>query len=222
MLIHPWDEGSTDDGLALAAAHGFGHLIAAGRDRPVPVVVPTQFLIDRPDPDPDQPLGDAPGPAATVLLHLARPNPIWAAIAENSTVLLAVAGDWAYIPGAWKAVGVEDPAWGIPTTYYAAVQLIGTAEVVDDDAGRAAILRRQLAALETDVGALVDPAEHGRRLAGILGLRITVGRVVTKLKYGGNVDAAHRGRIADALADRAGPGDSAARATLLRRSPDLG
>ncbi|MGF7236482.1 MAG: FMN-binding negative transcriptional regulator [Frankia sp.] len=226
MLIHPWDEGGTDDGLALAAAHGFGHLIAAGRDRPLPVVVPTQFLVEGQSGRdhgfaPDDHHSDGPAPAATVWLHLARPNPIWAAIEENPMVLLAVAGDWAYIPAAWKTVGAEDQAWGIPTTYYAAVQLIGTAEVIDDDAGRAAILRRQLAALETDVSAVVDPAEHGRRLAGILGLRITVDQVVTKLKYGGNVDAAHRGRIADALADRDGPGDLAARAHLLRRSPDL-
>ena len=29
---------------------------------------------------------------------------------ENPTVLLAVAGDWAFVPSAWKAVGDEDPA----------------------------------------------------------------------------------------------------------------
>ena len=43
-------------------------------------------------------------------------------------------------------MGDEDPATGIPTTYYAAVQLTATAEVVDDPAGKAAILRLQQAA----------------------------------------------------------------------------
>lgn len=73
--------------------------------------VPTQFLL----------IED------TVWLHLARPNPVFQALFENPNVVLSIAGDWAYIPDAWKAIGEEDPRSGIPTTYYAAVQLIGTA-----------------------------------------------------------------------------------------------
>jgi transcriptional regulator len=109
-------------------AQGFGHLAAAGRDREIAVVVPTQFVLD----------GD------TVWLHLVRANPIFAALAENPRVLLSVAGDWAFIPSSWKAIGDEDPALGIPTTYYGAVQLIGTASVLDerDEPGAvAAVLR---------------------------------------------------------------------------------
>jgi transcriptional regulator len=45
-----------------------------------------------------------------VWLHLARPNPIWTAITENPRVVLAVAGDWAYVPSGWKTIGDEDPA----------------------------------------------------------------------------------------------------------------
>jgi transcriptional regulator len=41
--------------------------------------------------------------------------------------------------------------------------------------------------------------------------------VTGKFKYGGNVDAAHRKAVAEALAARNGPGDAAARAHLLRR-----
>jgi len=113
MLIHPWDAGGSDREWAdFVRAQGFGHLIASGRDREVPVVVPTQFALVS---------------AESVLLHLAQPNPIWAALAENPVVLLSIAGDWAYIPAAWKAIGDEDPRFGVPTTYYAAVQLIATA-----------------------------------------------------------------------------------------------
>ena len=54
----------------------FGELIAAGRNRDVPVVVPTQFVL----------IGDE------VLVHLLRPNPIWMAIAENPNVLLVRVG----------------------------------------------------------------------------------------------------------------------------------
>jgi transcriptional regulator len=204
VLIHPWDAGTSEqEWTAFVRAHGFGHLVAAGRDRDVPVVVPTQFVLHD---------------AGHVLLHLARPNPIWRALAENPRVVLSVAGDWAYIPAAWKAIGEEDPRRGVPTTYYAAVQLIAEAVIVDDDAGKADILRRQLADAEpgSDV---VDPLEHGRTLNGIRGLRLDVTEVRAKFKYGGNADDAHRARVAQELAHRGRPGDAASRGHLLRRTP---
>ena len=204
MLIHPWDAGaSVQEWTSFVRAQGFGHLVAAGRKRDVPVVVPTQFALASP---------------SLVLLHLARPNPIWAALAENPQVVLSVAGDWAYIPAAWKAIGDEDPRFGVPTTYYAAVQLIATATVVDDDQAKAEILRTQLGVTEPGSDA-VDPIEHGRRLAGIRGLRLAVSDVRAKFKYGGNVDDAHRAAVAAQLTERDGPGDQAAVAHLRRRTP---
>lgn len=204
MLIHPWDAGvSEQEWLEFVRAQGFGHLVAAGRGREVPVVVPTQFALVS---------------AELVLLHLARPNPVWAAVVENPTVLLSVAGDWAYVPAAWKAIGTEDPRMGVPTTYYGAVQLTATAEIIDDPEGKAAILREQLAVTEPGSGS-ADPAEHGRTLAGIRGLRLAVREVAAKFKYGGNVDDAHRAAVAEHLSRRNGPGDAAARAHLLRRTP---
>lgn len=204
MLIHPWDAGASEQEWAsFVRAQGFGHLVAAGRGRDVAVVVPTQFALASP---------------SLVLLHLARPNPVWAALAENPAVVLSVAGDWAYIPAAWKAIGDEDPRLGVPTTYYAAVQLIATVTVVDDDQAKAEILRTQLGVTEPGSDA-ADPLEHGRRLAGIRGLRLTVTDVRAKFKYGGNVDDAHRAAVAGRLAERDGPGDAAALAHLRRRTP---
>jgi transcriptional regulator len=203
MLVHPWDATTGDDEWrAFVERQAFGQLIAAGRARDVPVVVPTQFVLD----------GDE------VVLHLARPNPVWQAIEENPVVLLSVAGDWAYVPAAWKAIGDEDPALGIPTTYYAAVQLRCEASVSDDPEGKLAILRRQLGALEPDSGH-ADPRVHERKLAGIRGLRLAIREVTGKFKYGGNVDEPHQQAVADHLKARGAAGDAAARAHLLRRSP---
>jgi transcriptional regulator len=203
VLIHPWDAGtSTDEWVAFVRAQGFGHLVAAGRGRELPVVVPTQFVLASPD---------------LVVLHLARPNPVWDALDENPAVLLSVAGDWAYIPAAWKAIDDEDPRMGVPTTYYAAVQLIADAQVVDDDEGKAAILREQLGSTEPGSGA-ADPLEHGRRLNSIRGLRLAVREVRAKFKYGGNVDDRHRAAVAAHLVERAGPGDEAALRHLRHQS----
>jgi len=206
VLIHPWDaSASQDEWVSFVRAQQFGHLVAAGRGRDVPVVVPTQFALASPE---------------LVLLHLARPNPIWDALAENAAVLLSVAGDWAYIPAAWKALGDEDPRMGVPTTYYAAVQLIGDATIVDDADGKAEILRAQLAVTEPGSG-VADPIEHGRRLNGIRGIRIAVREVRAKFKYGGNVDAEHRAEVARRLAERHGPGDTAALGHLSDRSREF-
>ncbi|HUF31642.1 MAG TPA: FMN-binding negative transcriptional regulator, partial [Acidimicrobiales bacterium] len=175
MLIHPHDAAGDDEWRDFVTAQGFGHLVAAGTGRPVPVVAPTQFLLD----------GD------TVWLHLAAPNPLLGALAEQPMALLSVAGDWAYIPAAWKAIDDEDPARGIPTTYYGAVQLTGPVTVLDDPEEVAAVLRRQLADLEPGSGT-VDPIEHAAKLRAIRGLRLDIEAVRAKLKYGGNVDDAHR------------------------------
>ena len=129
--------------------------------------------------------------------------------------MLTVAPDWAYIPGAWKAIGDEDPTRGIPTTYYSAVQLIGEVEVTDDPEAIAATLRLQLGDVEPD-GGLVDPAEHAGQFRVIRGIRMTVTEVRAKAKYGGNVDDAHRAAIAERLAARGGPGDQAAAARVPR------
>jgi transcriptional regulator len=185
-------------------ANSFGHLVAAGRHRDVPVVVPTQFVLEE----------------NIIRLHLVRRNPLFGALAENPRVLLSVAGDWSFIPSSWKAVGEEDPALGIPTTYYAAVQLTGTATVHDehDDPGSvSAVLRQQLLALQPDV-AVADPqVAHPRELLTILGISIVVDEVTAKFKYGGNADEVHRLAVVDHLRQRHGPGDTAAAGHLLRR-----
>ena len=199
MLIHRWDTALDDqEWRSFVVEQGFGHLVAPGKDREFPAVVPTQFALT---------VGEEGG--NVILMHLARPNPIWTAISENPRVLMSVAGDWAFIPASWKAIGDEDPAQGIPTTYYGAVQLCGTAEVLDDPAETAAVLRRQLGTLPLDKGQ-VDPNEHPKELRTIRGLRIPITEVRAKFKYGGNVDVPHRMAVIERLLARNGPGDRAA------------
>ena len=149
-----------------------------------------------------------------------RANPIFGALAESPRVLLSVADDWAFIPSSWKAIGDEDPALGIPTTYYGAVQLAGTATVHDERTAPgsvAAILRRQLGTFQPEVD-VADPGQaHRAKLLGILGISIDVEQVSAKFKYGGNVDEPHRRAVVERLRERGAPGDDAAAALVLRR-----
>jgi transcriptional regulator len=199
MLIRPHD--AADDEArwrAFVADQAFGQLVAVGEGHDVAVVVPTQYVVT----------DDA------ILLHLASPNPIFERLAQNPRALLSVAGDWAYIPAAWKAIGDEDPREGVPTTFYAAVQLAGMVEIVDDPAELAEILRTQLAAFEPNSD-VVDPIDHQQKFRDIRGLRLSIDEVRAKFKYGGNVDLPHRQAIEAQLDQRDGPGDSVVRRHMI-------
>lgn len=73
------------------------------RQRPTrptpPVAVPTHFS----------------GHAGDLLVHLARPNPVWTAVENDPHVLLTVLGDHAFIPGPWRAEAGTPPTDGVPT-----------------------------------------------------------------------------------------------------------
>jgi hypothetical protein len=126
-----------------------------------------------------------------------------------------------YIPTQWNAPARTDPQWSAPTSYYAAVQAVGRAAVVDDPAELAALLTRQMGQMQPEGGhapVAPGPTPFGRMLAGIRGLRLEIEEVRAKFKFGGNRTAAHQGDVAARLAERDGPGDRAARAHLLRRA----
>ena len=205
MLIRKVDAAlSEDEWKTFLASRDFGELIAAGRGRAVPIVVPTHFVYD----------GDR-----TIRLHLARPNPIWEALTENPVALVSVYGDYAYIPTQWNANPGAPVEFGIPTSYYAAVQATVRVRTVDEPDELASILTAQLAHFQPEGGhAPVEPANsYGRRFTEIRGIVGTIEDVRAKFKYGGNKTVEHRLRIADRLAERDQGYDAAARAQILRR-----
>jgi transcriptional regulator len=206
MLIHPWDEASPAEWQDVLSRTDFGQLVTAGHVDGFPVVVPTHFLYD----------GDQ-----TVLLHLARPNPVWQALDADPRVVLAVVADYTYVEAAWNANPGTDPDLGVPTSYYTAVQLLCVADVVDDPDEKAAVLAEQLRHFEPPGSTRHTPSTESesdrRQLPAIRGLRLHVEAVRAKMKYGGNKTPEHRHAIADELARRDGPLDAAARAHLLDR-----
>jgi transcriptional regulator len=201
VLIRRHDEPLSDEEWhAFLAEHDFGELIAPGAGRDLPIVVPTHFIFD----------GDK-----TVLLHLARPNPVWEALAERPRALLSVFGAYTFIPGHWN-----QDEYGVPTSYYAAVQLACDAEIIDEPEPLAAILERQLAHFQPEgMHAPVEPGDnpYGKLLGSIRGLRLTCTDVRAKFKFGANRTIEHRQVVATKLAERGKPLDIEARANLMRR-----
>ena len=206
MLIKKHDAALSEaEWKTFLATRDFGELIASGRGRDVPVVVPTHFIYD----------GDR-----TIRLHLAVPNPVWEALSENALALVSVYGDYSYIPTQWNANLGAPVEYGIPTSYYAAVQAVVRTRNVDDPDELAEILRAQLAHFQPEGGhADVRPDnDYGKQFGGIRGIVGTIEEVRAKFKYGGNKSVEHRLAIADHLAERGQGYDHAARAQLLRRT----
>jgi transcriptional regulator len=154
----------------------------------------------------------------TVVTHLARPNPIWPLLEEHPRALLTVVDDYTYIRADWNTP--TDPSHGVPTSYYATVQLEGDVRLVDDAASKAALLDKQLRHFETDgarAPVSATEAPDRRLLPGIRGIEFTITGVRAKFKFGGNRTAGDRERIGAELAERGGPLDDAALAQLRRR-----
>lgn len=215
MLIHPWDAALDDDEWRtwLADGHDFGQLVVNGLPGQPPVVIPTHFSVE------DAPTG------TVLLVHLARPNPVWKNIAADPHVVITVVDDYAYIPTTWRAKAGGPDEDGVPTSYYAAVQLRCRAEIVDDPDEKADLLAHQLAHFQPagdHPAVAVGAPPYGRMLPGIRGLRLHVDEVAAKFKYDDSNPAAHRAQAADRLQQRATGRDLGAATQQRRRLGRIG
>ncbi|MFM7717899.1 MAG: FMN-binding negative transcriptional regulator [Actinomycetota bacterium] len=212
MLIHPWDAPLDDAEWRtwLAATDRFGVLLVNDLDpERAPLAQPTHFAI----------AGDE------LLVHLARPNPIWPALERASEVRLAVVGDHAYVPTDWRAKAGTPETEGVPTSYYATVQFVCVPTVVDDPAGKAAILIAQLADAQPEGGHVavdVDAPPYGPMLPGIRGVRLAIRRVEAKFKYDDHKPVDLRERVSDRLDARGRSDDAGAAAEQRRRTSAIG
>src|SRR5258708_14969093 len=158
MLIRKHDAAiSEDEWKTFLASRDFGELIASGRGRDVRVVVPTHFIYDR---------------DRTIRLHPAVPSPVWEALQENPLALVSVFGDYAYIPTQWNANAGTDVQYGVPTSYYAAVQAVIRPPSVDDPAELSEILTAPLAHFQPQGGhpQVTTASHHGKQLPRMRGI----------------------------------------------------
>ena len=212
MLIHPWDAAIDQAEWQewLASTEPFGVLAVNNLDPgQAPLLVPTHFTVTGPE----------------LLVHLARPNPVWPHLEVASEVRLAVIGDYAYVPSYWRAKAGGPDEDGVPTSYYASVQFVCRPTIVDDPEGKADILVAQLADFQPEGGHAamsVDAPPYGRMLPGIRGLRLAVQRVDAKFKYDDHKPVDHRTRVIDRLEQRSHGLDAGAAAQQRRRLAAIG
>lgn len=205
MLIRPADAARSDaEWRTFLRSHDFGQLIATSPRDVFPIVIPLHFTYEGGD---------------EVLCHLARSNPIWPALEESGQAMLSVIGAYSYITSTWNTPPGRSITYGIPTSYYAAVQIRGRIEIVDDAEGIADILNRQMAHFEPD--GPTEPASTGndyaRSLTHIRAICLRLDEVQAKFKFGGNRSPQHQREISEALRERGRELDMEASQIQLRR-----
>ncbi|MFJ6770508.1 FMN-binding negative transcriptional regulator [Kitasatospora sp. NPDC091257] len=213
MLARCWGPGRRP-GTWIADGHDFGLLSVNGLPGHPPAALPIHFACD----------------GQNLLIHLARPNPAWKAIEHDPNVTLTVTGDYAFIPGPWRAEPGTPPHDGVPTSYCTAVQFTCRAHVDDPDPdpeakAKAELLRRQLARFQPDGDhalVAVGRPPHGRMLSGVRGLRLEVTEVRAKFTYDDEEPVGHRAAVADHLVARGQGLDAPAARQQLRRLDRIG
>lgn len=212
MLIHPWDAALDPDEWQnwLASTDRFGTLAVNNVDPThAPIVLPTHFTV----------AGDE------LLVHLARPNPVWPHLEAATEVRMTVIGDYAYIPTYWRAKAGGPDEDGVPTSYYSAVQFVCRPTIVDDPQGKVDLLSAQLGDFQPEGGhatLATDSPPYGRMLAGIRGVRLAVLRVDAKFKYDDANPVDHRERVIGHLEQRNHGLDAGAAAQQRHRLTAIG
>lgn len=213
MFIQPWDDTLEPAEWRdwLATTDRFGTLIVGNTDpAKAPIAAPTHFTMAADD---------------RILIHLARPNPIWPHLVAATEVRLSIIGNYAYIPTYWRAKDDTPPENGVPTSYYAAVQFLCTPTIVDDPRDKADLLSAQLADFQPEGRfAAVSPSEppYGRMLPGIRGLRLDIFEVDAKFKFDDAKPVEFRQCVAANLDQRARGLDTSAASQQRRRLDAIG
>jgi transcriptional regulator len=149
----------------------------------------------------------------TVVAHIAKANPQWRTLADDSPALLICEGPQAYISPSWYAAKYEHGKV-VPTWNYSAVHLSGTVRVHHDPDWLHDAVARLTVEHEhrrTQPWQLADAPEAYIRgqLGGIVGLEITVVRVEAKAKLSQNRSEPDRRGVVAGLRGEDSPGASA-------------
>jgi transcriptional regulator len=152
------------------------------------------------------------GPHGLIEGHFAKANRHWQALAGRET-LVVFPGPHSYVSPTLYTEPLSVPTWN-----YIAVHAYGTLEIVDDQAGKEALLSGLIASTEPAFADQWHASPHGFRrtmLAGITGFRIPIARIEGKFKISQN--RAPQERLNVQAAHAAGTPDQEALAAWMQR-----
>ena len=144
--------------------------------------------------------------------HVAAANPqakAWRAAAQAPRVLAVFNGPHAYVSPNWYEAGPAVPTWN-----YMSAQVGGKLTLIDDVAGKEAVLEALIALHEPGYASQWNalPADYRERMLGaICAFAISMDEVHGKFKLSQNRPAADRSRVHDTLEEQGGDGAALAR-----------
>lgn len=164
-----------------------------------------------------------PAPFGTLHGHVARPNAMWRSFSPAVDALVIFQGPEAFISPSWYP-SKRETAKVVPTWNYAVVHAHGPLRVIDDPAWVRAHVEELTNGHESGRPApwkVTDaPADYIDRLVGgIVGLEISITRLIGKWKVSQNRSESDRNGVIAALT-REGNNMSAAMADLVRQTND--
>jgi len=175
-----------DEIRALVVATGSAELVTTGPDGyPTATLLPVVWDDDR------------------LLFHVARANPHWSAIGDDSPALAVVTGPQAYVSAAWYPSKAEHGRV-VPTWNYSAVHFTGRVRVHHDEAWLRDAVTRLTDQHERDrpqPWAVSDAPERyvEKQLRAIVGLELRIERVEAKAKLSQNRSDADRAGVVTGL-----------------------
>jgi transcriptional regulator len=144
--------------------------------------------------------------------HFARANRHWQALAGHET-LVVFPGPHSYVSPSLYVEPLSVPTWN-----YIAVHAYGTLELIEDEAGKDALLKGLIEIHDPAYAERWRAMPEGFRrtmLAGIMGFRIPISRIEGKFKISQNRTAEERRNVREAQA--AGVEDQRALARWMER-----
>lgn len=152
------------------------------------------------------------GPHGLIEGHFAKANPHWQTLQGRET-LAVFPGPHSYVSPTLYVEQLSVPTWN-----YIAIHAYGTLELVEDEAGKEALLKGLIQANEPAFAERWNAMPDGFRrtmLAGIQGFRIPIARIEGKFKISQNRDSQERANVQAAHA--AGTPDEQALAAWMAR-----
>ena len=148
-------------------------------------------------------LDPVPEPFGTLYAHVARANPVWRDVGHNDEALLIFQGPNSYISPSWyrtkKETGMVVPTWN-----YTVVHAHGKLQAIEDPMWLRAFVEKLTRTHEQNLpdpwNVSDAPADYiEKQLTAIVGLKLTMTRLVGKWKLNQNRPAHDRASVIETL-----------------------
>ena len=168
-------------------------------------------------------LEPTPEPFGTLYAHVARANPVWRDLYRNDETLVIFQGPYAYISPSWY-VTKKETGMVVPTWNYSVVHAHGRAQPIEDPVWLRNFVEKLTKTHEQgrpEPWNVADAPAHyiEKQLGSIVGLKLTISRLIGKWKLSQNRPPRDRVSVIQTLSQE-NTGSSIALAESMKKVND--